>query len=632
MSIDSRFLGLSSSIVSRVAVLGMTTMASTMASTMVSTIVSTASVVWAEEQPLFVAYPGDGHETSAAQIFLIGTAPPDGEVTVNGQPIDRSPAGHFAPSFPLELGENVFTLQYQDQTLTLVVNRVAAEPPPPVGTAFGEGSLLPAADVARLPGELVCFSAIAPANAEVTVALNDQTIPLLPQTNAVSLPPNSAVLTLQNQPIAPQSTIATPYEGCISATQPGDLGVPTFQLALNGETVQQTGTGRVQVLSPSDLQIVEVTAASGTARTGPSTDHSRLTPLPQGTRAAVTGREGEWLRLDYGAWIRSSETQPVVATVPPRSLIRSVRATQTEGWTEIAFPLQVPIPVSVQQGDRTFTLTLHNTTAQTDTILLNDDPVIERLDWQQTAPGQVQYQFNLKSAQQWGYKLRYEGTTLILSLRHPPEGRGQEEGDRGQRAEGRGQALPLMGVRILLDPGHGSDEDLGARGPTGYPEKDVALVVSNLIRDRLIARGATVLMTREGDIDLYPQDRVALIDQLEPTIALSVHYNALPDAGDAENTAGIGTFWYNTQAHSLAVFLHNYLVETLDRPSYGVFWNNLALTRPTVAPAVLLELGFMINPNEFEWIVDPNEQEKLAEAIAAGVEQWVIQTTTASGN
>lgn len=120
-------------------------------------------------------------------------------------------------------------------------------------------------------------------------------------------------------------------------------------------------------------------------------------------------------------------------------------------------------------------------------------------------------------------------------------------------------------------------------------------------------------MTREGDIDLYPQDRVAMIDALEPTIALSVHYNALPDDGDAVNTAGVGTFWYSPQSHSLAVWLHNYLTETLDRPSYGVFWNNLALTRPTVTPAVLLELGFMINPDEFEWITNPDEQERLAE-------------------
>jgi N-acetylmuramoyl-L-alanine amidase len=76
----------------------------------------------------------------------------------------------------------------------------------------------------------------------------------------------------------------------------------------------------------------------------------------------------------------------------------------------------------------------------------------------------------------------------------------------------------------------------------------------------------------------------------------------------------------------LAVFLHHYLVKTLDRPSYGVFWNNLALTRPTVAPAVLLELGFMINPTEFEWITNPQAQEQLADVLAEGITQWFYTT------
>jgi N-acetylmuramoyl-L-alanine amidase len=578
-------------------------------------VLSMATIADAEERPLNLAYPRDGHETTAEQIFFIGSAPPEGEVTLNGQVIDRSPQGHFAPSFPLEMGENRFTLRYGEQEISILITRVSAEPPAPVGVSFGEGSLLPSADIARLPNEPICFAAIAPANAEVSVRLNQHTIPLLPQFNAAELPPNSAVLTSQNAPIATSNI--TNYQGCTSFPQADNLGTPEFQLNLDGQTVQQAGSGQVQILALATAEVIEVTADSGTARTGPSTDYSRLTPLPKGTRASVTGREGDWLRLDYGAWIRASETQVIPGNVLPRSRIRSVRAQEIDGWTEIVFPLQVPVPISIQQGDRTFTLTLHNTTAQTDTILFNDDPLIERLDWQQPTPQQVQYTFNLKTAQQWGYKLRYEGTTLILSLRHPPER------IVNRRTENRERGLPLAGISVLLDPGHGSDEDLGALGPTGYPEKDVALLVSHLIRDRLIERGATVYMTREGDIDLYPQDRVAMINQLEPTIALSIHYNALPDAGDAINTAGIGTFWYNTQAHSLAVFLHNYLVETLDRPSYGVFWNNLALTRPTVTPAVLLELGFMINPFEFEWITDPDEQERLAEAIADGVVQWV---------
>jgi N-acetylmuramoyl-L-alanine amidase len=560
------------------------------------------------EQPLFVVYPNDGYETAAAQIFLIGTAPAEGDVTVNGQRIERSPAGHFAPSFPLKLGENVFNLRYGDQRLRVRITRISDQPPAPVGTAFAEGSLTPAVDVARLPGELICFGAIAPPQATVVVKLGTQNIPLFPQSSA-ALPPNSAVLTQQEQPT---TTTAQSYQGCaigatattIPTTQ--DLGYPQFQLTLNGQTVTQAGTGKVEILAPVNAPVVEVTADPGTARTGASTDYSRITPLPKGTKATVTGREGEWLRLDYGGWIKAAETQVVPNAVPPRSLIRSARARQAGEWTEILFPLEVPVPATVQQGDRTFTLTLHNTTAQTDTIRLDDDPLIERLDWQQVAPGQVQYVFNLKTAQQWGYKMRYEGTTLVLSLKHPP---------RVERS--------LQGVSILLDPGHGGPEDLGARGPTGYPEKDVALLVSKLVRDRLVARGATVYMTREEDIDLYPNDRAAMINKMQPTLAVSLHYNALPDAGDAENTAGIGAFWYNAQSHGLAVFLHNYLVEKLDRPSYGVFWNNLALTRPTVAPAVLMELGFMINPDEFEWVTDEVAQKKLADALADGIEEWV---------
>lgn len=577
-----------------------------------------ASPTWAE-QPLSVVYPPPNHKTTAERIFFIGTAPQSGEVLVNGKAIARSPAGHFAPSFPLQLGENVFTLRHQgksgaQQQVQLKVTRTSTTPTPPQGLAFGKDSLTPAVDMARMPGELICFGAIAPPNATVAVKLANQTIPLLPQSQDVALPANSAALTQQNQPTS--RTITGQYQGCATAENPGEMGSPQFQLTLNGKTITQAGPGKLSILSPAQLEVVEVISDAGVARTGPSTNYSRLTPLPKGTQATVTGREGEWVRLDYGAWIRASEVRTIPGSVPVRSLIRSISARQVEGATEIRFPLQVPVPVSVQQGDRTFTLTLYNTTAQTDIIRLDDDPLISRLDWQQTVPNQVQYTFNLKTPQQWGYNLRYEGTTLVLSLRHPPSVSRQ-----GVNSSPNFKSQPLAGIKILLDPGHGGAES-GALGPTGYPEKAVNLVVSKLVREQLQARGATVYMTREDDTEVSLQERVAIIDKLQPAIAISIHYNSLPDEGDAENTKGIGAFWYNTQAHDLAVFLHNYLVNELRRPSYGVFWNNLALTRPTTTPSVLMELGFMSNPVEFEWVTNPQEQQKLANAIAQGITEW----------
>ncbi|ABA21886.1 Cell wall hydrolase/autolysin [Trichormus variabilis ATCC 29413] len=564
------------------------------------------SSVALSSSPLKVVYPPTNHQTSAEKIFFIGTAPPNGQVLVNGKPINRSRSGHFAPSFPLQLGENIFTVRHQNQELQIKVTRLSNQPELPQGLAFAKGSLTPTADIARLPGELICFSAIAPPNASVSVKLGNQTVALLPQPQQAILPSNLAALTGQNQPTT--QSIPGKYEGCTTVSVATDLEQPQYQLTLNGKTITQPSAGKITILSPTQLPVAEVVADAGVARTGPSTDFSRLTPLPKGTRATVTGKEGEWFRLEYGAWINSQETRILPGSVPPRTVIRSVGYRRLPGTTEMLFPLQTPVPVSVQQGEKTFTLTLYNTTAQTDIIRLDDDPLISRLDWQQIASGEVKYTFNLKKAQQWGYKLRYDGTTLVLALRHAPVIRQNRQ-------------KPLSGIKILLDPGHGGKES-GATGPTGYLEKDVNLAVSKLLRDELLKLGANVVMTRDDDRDVSLPERQAIINREEPAIALSVHYNSLPDNGDAENTKGVGTFWYNAQAHSLAVFMHNYLVNKLRRPSYGVFWNNLALTRPAAAPSVLLELGFMSNPDEFEWVTNPQEQKKLAEVLAEGITEW----------
>ena len=564
---------------------------------------------WAS-QSLGVAYPPADHQTTASRIFLIGTAPIGGQVLVNGRAIDRSPGGHFAPSFPLQLGDNLFSLRYKTQELTIKVTRKSAEPPAPTGLAFGQDSLMPIANIDRLPGELVCFGAVAPVNAMVSVKLADQIIPLQQQTAIVTLPANSGVLTGLAQPTSTDGSGR--YGGCVKADGVGELGQPHYLLNIKGASLAQAAPGAIRILAPAQLEVAEVTADQGVARTGASTDYSRLTPLPKGTRATVTGREADWLRLDYGGWIKTSETKIVDSSVPVRSLIRGITSRQAGDWTEIRFPLQVPIPITVQQSQNTFVLTLYDTTAQTDTIRLSSNPLVTFLNWQQVEPGKVEYRFLLKSSQQWGYKLRYDGTTLVLSLRKPPIALTPPQ-------------KPLAGVRILLDPGHGGPEDFGSRGPTGYPEKEVALITSKRVRSLLTQRGAIVAMTRDADVDLLPNDRAAMIQKLEPAIAVSLHYNALPDDGDAIHTKGVAAFWYHPQAHDLAAFLHDYLVKKLDRPSYGVFWNNLALTRPTVAPSVLLELGFMINPLEFEWITNPQAQQTLAVALADGITEWLVQ-------
>ena len=559
------------------------------------------------QDALQIIYPPREHNTRAENIFLIGTAPSSGDVTINGVSIQsRSQSGHFAPSVPLEIGQNVFDVTFGSETITLRINRVSNDVTLPESFGFLADSLEPNATISRMPNDPICFRAIATPSSDVSVSLGGQTIQLLPPDRAVELPPNSAVLTSNNKPQAQKPSGI--YQGCTFFSSPGTLGQPTFQVSQNGQQTTSTVNSTVTILNPAKISMVEVTAEQGVARTGPSTNYSRLTPLPKGTQARVTAIDGPWLRLDYGAWIKTAETQAISRKGPLHSMIRSLKSRNAAGWTEVVLPLQYPVPVTLTQGDRDLTLTLHNTITQTDTIFVPPDAVIERLDWSQPSATKAQYRFKLKSAQAWGYKLRYEGTSLIVSLKHPPQLSGN--------------STSLKGTKIVLDAGHGSPNDLGARGPNAYPEKDATLFVTKIVRDELEARGAEVVMTREGDDDLWPQDRVDVINAAEPDLALSLHFNALPDAGDALNTKGIGTFWYHPQAYDFSVFMHDYLTTKLGRESYGVFWNNLALTRPSVAPSVLLELGFMINPEEFEWISDPKAQTKLGETLADGITEW----------
>ncbi|MEY2984915.1 MAG: N-acetylmuramoyl-L-alanine amidase [Cyanobacteriota bacterium] len=573
----------------------------------------------AQAQPLYLAYPPPNHQTTSQQIFFIGSAAPNLAVTLNGQPVQRSHQGNFAPVLPLAIGENRFIFQAGDQRLERTIIRLATTPTLPPDGGFAPDSLFPNQAISRPGDEPICFTAhrvadlseIAPPHGSVSVSLAGQTIPLTPQAKSVQLPANNSLLYGQNQPT---DTISHRYIGCQTfqnaTSSPLPLGTPQFTLQWQGKTWTEMGKGTVTVLAKDRPQVVAVTANPGVARTGPSTDYSRLTPLPQGTLAAVTGSDGDWLRLDYGGWIKAAETQTLASQTPPRSVIRSVGYQAFADRTEMRFPLQLPVPVTVQQNGDRLTLTLYNTTAQTDTIRIDPDPIIKGFTWQQSHPDRLEYQFHFKTEQQWGYDLRYEETTLVLTLRHPPQ-IPAKPGD-------------LRGVKILIDPGHGGKES-GAVGPTGYPEKAINLLISRQLAAILRSKGADVHLTRTSDEFVSLSDRVAQMEQVQPAIALSIHYNALPDSGDPNTKQGISAFWYQPQSQQLANALQQSLVQTLNRTDDGVYFNSLAVIRPAIAPAVLLELGYMINPQEFEWITDSSSQTELVKGLADGVTAWLHQ-------
>jgi N-acetylmuramoyl-L-alanine amidase len=140
-------------------------------------------------------------------------------------------------------------------------------------------------------------------------------------------------------------------------------------------------------------------------------------------------------------------------------------------------------------------------------------------------------------------------------------------------------------------------------------------------------------MTRSTD-DYNPglYERVEKANYKNAQVLLSIHNNSLPDGANPYNDHGSSTYYYNSQALPLARSIQNSLVNNLNMSNYGIFWDSLALTRPTKPLAVLVEVGFMINPEEYMNLTDQNFQKKAANSIYLGLENFFRSQINISQN
>ena len=562
-----------------------------------------------------IIYPPEDHITVSPSIFFIGTAPADTRVTINGQDVHRSPAGHFAPSFPLAIGSNQFTFvlrspEGQTQQFIRQVTRSNPVRPTPVAADIWEDTIQPSSQLWKQPGEIACFEAIGTPNAAVSVALWDAEIPLNEQGRNASLPAANAILT---GPASADSLVQPGlYRGCVQlpASKAGEETIPQIVLESGGTTVSRP-TATLKVLDPQETLLARANTDDAIVRNGPSNNYIRYSPWPEGTQSQILGRENDWLRTASDRWIASAEAEIVAVEEPPTSAIGSTQLTRNGEWTELRLPMTVQLPYNVTEEPGRIVLDVDGASLQTDFFKLDaDDPLVDDVSWSQVSADRVRYILHLKRDYAWGYDASYEGTTLLLRVRHSPEV---------------DASAPLRGLKVAIDPGHGGAEDMGTRGHNGLPEKDLVLGLGKRLKALLQEQGAEVLMTRTEDTFVPLADRAKLQTEKEPHIFLSLHYNALPDSGNAEATRGIGSFWYFPHSRPLAQALHLDLVRDLGQPDYGHFFSSLAVIRETTCPSVLLELGFAIHPEEFELISTPAHQEKTAETIVQSLNTYVAQ-------
>lgn len=202
---------------------------------------------------------------------------------------------------------------------------------------------------------------------------------------------------------------------------------------------------------------------------------------------------------------------------------------------------------------------------------------------------------------------------------------------------------PLAGLVVLVDAGHGG-YDGGARcRDSGVWEKVLNLAVAREVESALRSRGASVVMTRTEDVDLCTEDRpatltkkrqdmqnrIALAKENNVNMVLSIHMNEYRVRAES----GPQVFYRagSDGGRLLAGCIQEALITHLQPQKQRAAMAGDYFILQLDAPSVLVECGFISNPAEEKLLLDEAYQARLAEAIAAGVEEFLRLTGQSSG-
>lgn len=188
---------------------------------------------------------------------------------------------------------------------------------------------------------------------------------------------------------------------------------------------------------------------------------------------------------------------------------------------------------------------------------------------------------------------------------------------------------------ILIDPGHGGI-DGGAKSKAGTIEKDINLQISLKLRDNLEEKGYKVYMTRDEDEGLYQKGntikekkredlnrRVQMKKETDCDIFVSIHQNMFP-----QSKCYGAQVWYasNENSYNLATVVQESIKESVKD-------NNKRVAKPAAeaylilrdkyeGASILVECGFLSNPDEESRLKSDEHQNLIVEGISNGIDKY----------
>lgn len=180
---------------------------------------------------------------------------------------------------------------------------------------------------------------------------------------------------------------------------------------------------------------------------------------------------------------------------------------------------------------------------------------------------------------------------------------------------------PGTPYKVVIDPGHGG-KDRGATGASGNFEKDFTLRLALKVEE-LAKKEAEieVHLTRTDDrfISSADRERPKLANDLGADLFISIHGNTYEDA----SVSGTETYYYHDDSLPLAEIMQKHVVQGSGFRDRGVKKENYFVVKDTEMPAVLIETGYLTNPQEEAQMLGDEAQYRIAGSILDGIKEYL---------
>ena len=590
-------------------------------------------------------------------VLLMGASDPEFSLKLDGKELERSELGYFSLDLDLKDGLNTFKLEHKGVTKTykITFDRIIIK------------ELFPSKKQELPSRSTLAVSCTALSGSTVTATLGDISVTLTeapivdgngivdPEfstySGSIQLPTvydenktlgkitfkataqygteskksENIIVLKEDRPVS--SETVSNGVGSGSTNAPG--GGTAWEKPQGGKYID-VGTGYIAEIVNYQAEMFDANAKS---------DYSRPTNnyLPKGTvdycdSSVLSTSGGQMRNLRYGKMTYSNETtlKYYTGTLPDHNTVNFASIVNTGRHTELTldtlwkapfyfdiapqtYPNNKPdkrnytiISATYAYIDITFCYT---TLVSGDITIPSDNPIFSKAEWFKNEADYTLRLYLKKVGKFYGWSSEYNEKNQLVSKFLNPAKITAADNSYGYR---------LDDVVILIDVGHGGNDE-GAHGfNPSYPEAVLNLTLAKMLKAELESIGATVYMTREDDLTNDDANAKRLqLRSIKPDFCISIHRNASGSAAQ-----GFMTYHFYPYSSDAAKLVYQATEDAkLYKKDkwYGTKWHVYYMGRMSDCPVVLTENGFMTNQTEYSDMIKPEFNQKCAVALAKGI-------------